>query len=146
MLAESAIPQIPVEEGKYRAYALEESVRRIKFFAALVLVGYLLPRCQAHDRDWQAAVFLGFNSSQNGTAMMPIGTGSVTVPIRTANYWFRTPAMDFCLWMPSRLSGRTPNLTIHGATKISVEGRHVHVLDDDGKDWKMTIVTKVARN
>jgi hypothetical protein len=45
--------------------------------------------------------------------------------------------------MASRLSGRTPNLTIHGTTKIAVEERHVRVLDDDGKDWKLTIVTKV---
>jgi hypothetical protein len=25
-------------------------------------------------------------------------------------------------------------------------GRHVYVHDDDGKDWKLNIVTKVARN
>jgi hypothetical protein len=77
---------------------------------------------------------------------MPVGTGSVTMPIKNRNYWFRTEKVDYCLWMASRLSGRTPNLTIHGTTKIAVEGRHVRVLDDDGKDWKLTIVTKVARS
>jgi hypothetical protein len=99
----------------------------------------------ARDRDWQSATFLGFNSSESGTATMPVGNGSVTVPIKNRNYWFRTEKVDYCLSMASRLSGRTPNLTIHGTTKIAVEGRHVRVLDDDGKDWKLTILTKVAR-
>ena len=97
------------------------------------------------DRDWQTATFLGFSSGQSGTATVPIGTATVTA-LSSKNYWFRTERLDFCLYFPSRLSGRVPNLTVNGTTKISVDGRHVHVLDDDGKDWKLTIVTKVARN
>jgi hypothetical protein len=99
----------------------------------------------AHDREWRTAIFLGFNSGQSGTATMPVGSGTMTVPLSTKNYWFRTDELDYCLSFPSRLSGRVPNLTINGSTKIAIEGRHVHVLDDDGKDWKFTIVTKVAR-
>jgi hypothetical protein len=76
---------------------------------------------------------------------MPVGTATVTVALSTRNYWFRTDELDYCLFFPSRLSGRVPNLTINGTAKIAVDGRHVHVVDDDGKDWKFTIVTKVAR-
>ena len=100
----------------------------------------------ARDRNWQPATFLGFNSAQSGVATMPVGTATVTVPLSTRNYWFRTEQLDFCLYFPSRLSGRTPNLTVNGPAKIAVDGRHVHVLDYDGKDWKLTIVAKYARN
>jgi hypothetical protein len=59
--------------------------------------------------------------------------------------WFRTDELDYCLYFPSRLSGRVPNLTVNGTAKIAVDGRHVYVRDDDGKEWKLSIVTKVAR-
>jgi hypothetical protein len=117
-----------------------------RFGSLLFLVLLVTVPSLARDRDWQSATFLGFSSSDGGTATMPVGTGSATVPIKNRNYWFRTEKVDYCLWMASRLSGRTPNLTIHGTTKIAVEGRHVRVLDDDGKDRKLTIVTKVARS
>src|ERR1700676_696975 len=90
----------------------------------------------ARDREWRNATFLGFNSAQSGSATMPVGTATVTVPLSTRNYWFRTDELDYCLSFPSRLSGRVPNLTINGTTKIAIDGRHVHVLDDDGEDWK----------
>ena len=99
----------------------------------------------ARDREWRDAIFLGFHAAQAGTATMPVGTGTVTVPISTRNYWFRTEELDYCLYFPSRLSGRVPNLTINGSTKIAVDGRHVYIRDDDGKEWKLTIITKVAR-
>ena len=75
---------------------------------------------------------------------MPVGTGSATVLISTRNYWFRTDELDYRLYFPSRLSGRVPNLTINGMAKIAVDGRHVYVRDDDGKEWNFSIITKVA--
>ncbi len=99
----------------------------------------------SHEREWRTATFLGFNAAQTGTATIPVGTGAVTVPISTRNYWFRTDELDYCLYFPSRLSGRVPNLTINGAAKIAIDGRHVYVRDDDGKEWKFSIITKVAR-
>lgn len=67
-------------------------------------------------------------------------------PVRSdsENLWFRANGLAYCLHFPGRLSGRIPNLTVNGHTKIAIEGRRVHVLDDDGKDWKLTIVAKVA--
>jgi hypothetical protein len=37
------------------------------------------------------------------------------------------------------------NVTLHGTTKIAIEGRNAHILDDAGKDKKMPIAEKVAR-
>jgi len=98
----------------------------------------------AKDRNWQDAIFLGARTSQNGAFAMPIGTALVAAPITSQHFWFRANGLDYCLYFPSRLSGRVPNLTVNGHTKIAIEGRRVHVLDDDGKDWKLTITGKVA--
>jgi hypothetical protein len=37
------------------------------------------------------------------------------------------------------------NVTLHGQTKIAVDGMDIHVLDDGGKDVKLTIVEKIAK-
>jgi hypothetical protein len=113
--------------------------------SAFLLVLLVSLSAFARDRAWRTATFLGFNAAQTGTATMPVGTGSVTVPISTRNYWFRTDELDYCLYFPKRLSGRLPNLTINGMAKIAVDGRHVYVRDDDGKEWNFSIITKVAR-
>jgi hypothetical protein len=104
----------------------------------------LLPCANAKDRAWQDAVFLGVQSTQTGAAAIPIGTAVVAVPLSSHHFWFKLGDLQYCLFFPSRLSGRIPNLTVNGHTKVAIEGRHMHVLDDDGKDWKLNIVEKVA--
>ena len=113
-----------------------------RILCLLVLIASGLP-LSGQDRTWQDSVFLGINSSQVGAAAMPIGTMVVAVPLSSQHYWFRANGLVYCLYFPSRLSGREPNLTVNGQPKISIEGRRVHVLDDDGKDWKLTIGGKV---
>jgi hypothetical protein len=111
----------------------------------LAAVSFAIPS-SARDHNWQTATFLGFGSAQSGgSATMPMGNGTVTIPISSHNYWFRLENLDYCLSFPSRFSGRVPNLTINGKASIAVEGRHVYVRDDDGKEWKFSIITKVAR-
>jgi hypothetical protein len=128
-------------DGRVPASAMNAQLRA----AFLLLLLAVVPlSVVAHNREWRTATFLGFNSAQSGTATMPVGTATVTVPLRTRNYWFRTDELDYCLYFPSRLSGRVPNLTINGTTKIAIDGRHVYVRDDDGKEWKCSIITKVA--
>jgi hypothetical protein len=114
-----------------------------RILCLLLLIASGLP-LSAKDRTWQDAVFLGTNSSQVGAAAMPIGTMVVAVPLSSQHYWFRPNGLVYCLYFPSRLSGRVPNLKVNGQPKISIEGRRVHVLDGDGKDWKLTMVGKVA--
>ncbi len=103
-----------------------------------------LPWANAKDRTWQDAIFLGTQSTPAGAVAMPIGTAVVAVPLSSNHYWFKFNGLQYCLFFPSRLSGRTPNLTVNGHTKIAIEGRHMHILDDDGKDWKLNIIEKIA--
>lgn len=110
----------------------------------LLLAVLLSQLAFAKDRNWQDAIYLGENSSTDATVAIPIGNMAVAGPLRSENLWFRANGLAYCLHFPSRLSGRIPNLTVNGHTKIAIEGRRVHVLDDDGKDWKLTIVAKVA--
>lgn len=121
-------------------------MRKTKTLTSLLLLAVFVTAIPAlgHDRNWQTATFLGFNSADSGTATMPLGKGTVTLPIMSRNYWFRTEKLDYCLTFPSRLSGRVPDLTINGTVSIAIEGRHVYVRDDDGKQWKFSIITKVA--
>ncbi len=102
------------------------------------------PSADAKDRAWQDAIFLGIQSTQAGAAAIPIGTAVVAVPLRSNHYWFQLNGLRYCLFFPSRLSGRTPDLTVNGHTKVAIKGRNMHILDDDGKDWKLNIVEKVA--
>lgn len=121
-------------------------MRKTKGPAIMLLLAVVVAASPAfgRDRDWQVATFLGFNSADRGTATMPVGNGTVTLPITSRNYWFRTDKLDYCLTFPARLSGRVPDLTINGTVNIAIEGRHVYVRDDDGKQWKFSIITKVA--
>jgi hypothetical protein len=109
----------------------------------LFLTSVCLPLL-AKDRNWQDSVFLGVGSVNTGAAAMPIGTAVVAVPLTAQHYWLRANDLVYCLYFPSRLSGRVPNLTVNGHTKFAAEGRNVYILDDDGKQWKLHIVEKIA--
>ncbi len=110
----------------------------------LILFLILSPLAIAKDRNWQDSIFLGGQTDQAGAMAMPIGTMIFAAPLHRQYFWFSTPGLNYELFFPSRLSGRIPSLTVNGHTKIAVEGRHMHVLDDDGKDWKLNLVMKVA--
>ncbi|OLC90327.1 MAG: hypothetical protein AUH86_23285 [Acidobacteria bacterium 13_1_40CM_4_58_4] len=72
------------------------------------------------------------------------------------HYWIETKDMTYVLdygfnptikapWPGQHSRNRSPNLTVNGKTKISVEGKVAHVLDDDGRDVKMPILEKIAK-
>jgi hypothetical protein len=44
-----------------------------------------------------------------------------------------------------RKNGKGLDVTLHGQTKVATDGMTLHVLDDDGKDQKLTIVEKIAK-
>jgi len=98
----------------------------------------------AREKNWQDAVFLGINSTQSGTFAAPIGTAIIAGPITSSHFWFQADGLVYCLWFPPRLSGRIPLLTVNGHTKFAVDGGHVFIMDDSGKQWKLRIVEKVA--
>jgi hypothetical protein len=110
----------------------------------LVVAVLALQLAFAKDRSWQDAIYLGENSSQDGAVAMPIGNMSVAVPLHSNNLYFSLNGLVYCLNFPSRLSGRIPNLTVNGHTKIALDGRRAYIVDDDGKNWTLTIIGKVA--
>lgn len=96
----------------------------------------------AKDRNWQDAIYLGMTSSNSGAAAMPIGTMMVAVPLSSRTYWFKSEGITYAL--ATNYTGHWPNLTVNGHTKIAIEGRKAHVLDEDNKDRKFAIVEKFA--
>jgi hypothetical protein len=48
-------------------------------------------------------------------------------------------------WPGQHSRTRSPNLTVNGKTKIAIDGRDAYILDDDGRDVKLPIASKIAR-
>ena len=109
----------------------------------LVLLFLALSLCAgAKDRNWKDAIFLGISSSTSGVAAMPVGTMTVGIPLGKRIYWVKSEGIVYAL--ETNYTGRWPNLTVNGHTKIAVEGRTVRLLDEDGKDRKFSVVEKIA--
>jgi hypothetical protein len=96
----------------------------------------------AKDRVWKDAVFLGITSDAAGAAAMPIGSIVVAVPLSGRIYWFKSNGITYAL--ATNYTGHWPNLTVNGHAKIAVESRTAHVLDEDNKDRKFSILEKIA--
>jgi hypothetical protein len=97
----------------------------------------------ARDRDWKDAVYLGMTTSVNGAAAIPIGNMIVAAPLGGRTYWFKCDGVTYAL--ATNYTGRWPNLTVNGHAKLAVEGRNAHVLDEDNKDRKFSIIEKAVQ-
>lgn len=106
------------------------------FFVGLSLV------VSARDRDWKDAIFLGISTSTAGVGVMPVGTAVVAMPLSGRVYWVKSEGIVYAL--RTNYTGRWPNLTVNGHTKVAVERRTLHLLDEDGKDRKFSIIEKIA--
>jgi len=69
----------------------------------------------------------------------------VGVPIRHWTTWYKIETEDITYILAWRDKKKPLNVTLHGRTKIWVDGSDAHVLDDGGKDVKLPIVEKRAR-
>jgi len=98
----------------------------------------------AKERTWQDAVFLGTQTTQNGVGIFPVGTAIIAAPLGHQYFYFRSEGLGYVLSFPPRLSGRIPLLTVNGHAKFSPDGRKAYVVDDTGKQWKFSVVEKVA--
>ena len=67
------------------------------------------------------------------------------IPTTVVIYQFETPDMTYKVRHVIRRSAKGLNVTLHGQTKIAVDGMDIHVLDDSGKDVKLTIVEKITK-
>jgi hypothetical protein len=106
----------------------------------LLPVLLLFSLAAAKDRVWKDAVFLGLTTSTAGAAAMPIGNMVVAFPLSGRIYWVRCDGVTYAL--TTDYTGHWPNLTVNGHTKLAIEGRKAHILDEDNKDRKFTILEK----
>ena len=98
----------------------------------------------ANTRDWKDAKVLKISSESGGAAAAPIGGMVVAVPIVKTWYYIATEDTVYVLG-PAITKRQMLNVTLYGKTKIAIDGKNAHVLDDEGKDRKMPIAEKVAR-
>lgn len=126
-------------------------MKRIIVFVALSVFA---ASALAKNLEWKDARVVNIiSTSQNsGAAVVPVGTMLVGVPVTTNTtlYQIETPEMIYILsytFNPMvNWRNRPPNLTVNGKTKIAIDGRNAHIIDDEGKDVKVPIARKIAKN
>lgn len=102
----------------------------------------------ANSREWKNATVISVETTIVSTASWG-DTNVVHYKIQTGDmiyvleYAFN-PAVK-APFPGQHTRSRSPNVTVNGKTKISIDGRNAHILDDDGKDVKLPIVEKIAR-
>jgi hypothetical protein len=111
---------------------------------ALVLIFLAASTAFANNREWKDAKVTNITSQSGGAVAAPIGTMIVGVPITKTFYWIETDDTTYVLG-PAITKRQLLNVTLYGKTKIAVDGRNAHILDDDGKDKKIPIAQKIAR-
>jgi hypothetical protein len=112
---------------------------------AFVLVVLSASATLANDkRDWKDAKVANISSESGGAVAAPIGTMIVGVPITKTFYWIQTEDTTYVLG-PAITKRQLLNVMLYGKTKIALDGRNAHILDDEGKDKKMPIAQKIAR-
>ncbi len=98
----------------------------------------------ANNRQWKEAKVVKISSESGGAVAAPIGTMMVGVPITKTFYWIETEDIVYVLG-PAITKRQLLDVTLYGKTKIAIEGKNAHVLDDEGKDRNMPIAEKIAR-
>lgn len=109
----------------------------------------------AKPRVWQDAMYTReASSSQNaGMAAVPVGTSVYALNLSATwlYYRFETPDMIYvasqrCYNGAMKVKYKCPlNITLNAKAKIAIDGRKIHVLDDDGKDVELDLALKEAR-
>lgn len=113
--------------------------------AAAVLLCLAMTALGATPRTWVDAEVANITTGQRtGYAVLPLGGGLIGAPLTAVRYfyWIQTPDKIICV---SRKNQHPLNLTLHGKTKIAIDGSRAYVLDDDGKEVKMDIMSKAMR-
>jgi hypothetical protein len=98
----------------------------------------------ANTRQWKNAKVANITSEAGGAVAAPIGGMMVGVPITKTFYWIETDDTTYVLG-PAITKRQMLNVTLYGKTKIAIDGKNAHILDDEGKDRKMPIAEKIAR-
>ena len=91
---------------------------------------------------WKDARVIDITSERGGAVMVPLAL--IGGAVSKTYYWIQTDDTIYVLG-PVLTRSQTLNVTLHGPTKLAVEGNSAHLLDDRGKDEKLRIVEEIAR-
>ena len=114
--------------------------------AILALALTLATAAYAKTHQWHDATVAAIASqtSDDGTAVVPVGGIIAAVPIRRTVVYYRIDT-DSVKYVLAWINKKHPlNVTLHGKTHIAVEGQNGYILDDSGKTQKLPIVEKIA--
>src|SRR5208283_4386741 len=111
--------------------------------ATLILAVLSSSIALAKDLEWKDAKVIDITSERGGAAVVPIAA-LVGGPITKTFYWIQTDDTIYVL-RPVLTKSQLLNVTLHGPTKIAIDGKNAHLLDNYEKDEKMRVVEKIAR-
>jgi hypothetical protein len=107
-------------------------------YAVVVLL--LLSSALAKERDWKDAVVVAQGTSNRRAAAMPLGTGIVAVPLVWTQYEVETSDLTIVL------ATRKPvKITLNKKTRVALDGTNAYLLDDEGKEQKLSVISKEAK-
>ena len=115
----------------------------IRRFGLLFLLFALVLSAKEKPKNWQDSVFLGVRAENGGSATLPVGNATVSVPIKSVAYWFRSGGLIYVL-KSQYVGNHPPILTVNGHTNIAVEGENVYVVDDTNHYYKFRLIGKIA--
>jgi len=95
------------------------------------------------DLQWQDAKVIDITIERGGAVVVPIAA-LVGGPITKTFYWIRTNDTIYVLG-PVFTRSQLLNVTLHGPTKLAIDGNNAHILDDYGKNQKLRVIEKIAR-
>jgi len=111
--------------------------------AALLLTMLFSSLALARTHRWKDAEIIDITFEKGGAVVVPVAA-LVGVPVSKTYYWIQTSDKIYVLG-PALTRHQLLNVTLHGPTRIAVDGNSAHILDDDGKDRKMPVVETVER-
>lgn len=111
--------------------------------AALIVAILWSSLALAKDYQWRDAKVIDITSEKRGAVVLPIAS-LVGGPSTKTFYWIQTVDTVYVLG-PVIGKHQLLNVTLHEPTKIAIDGKTAHIVDDYGQDRKIPITEKVAR-
>lgn len=134
----------------------------MKIISVLVLLS-LASISSATPRNWKSATVAEITSSDEEISMPrttmvkrpgcqggigcyeSVPAQSIIILTSTILIRFETPDISYIVRQIIRNNGHPLNVTLNGQAQISVDGKDLHILNDEGKDVKLPIVRKIAK-
>ncbi len=114
----------------------------MKKFRFLILLLVVAAASLANAREWKAAKIL--DTSETDVS------GKMWGEKNTLHYTIETDDMiyfaDYSYKPNGHSDSHAPNIAVNELTKIAIEGRHAYILDVAGREVKLHIVRKSAKN